>query len=89
MTLRTLADVEKRVQDLHKRTPDQRGRVEKHKHVVRNAPVVAGTRIPTAAIRRFHEAGYSIKKIIAQYPTLTVADVKGALAYEEGLARSA
>jgi uncharacterized protein (DUF433 family) len=84
-----IADVEKRVEELHKRTDDQRGRVEQHRHVVRNAPVIAGTRIPTAAIRRFHEAGYSIEKIIRQYPTLTVEDVKGALAFEERLARSA
>ena len=84
-----ITDVEKRVQELHKRSDDQRGRVEQHKHVVRNAPVIAGTRIPTAAIRRFHEAGYSIEQIIRQYPTLTAEDVKGALAFEEGLARSA
>lgn len=84
-----IADVEKRVQELHKRTDDQRGRVEQHKHVVRNAPVIAGTRIPTAAIRRFREAGYSIRQIIEQYPTLTTKDVKAALAFEEGLAQSA
>jgi uncharacterized protein (DUF433 family) len=84
-----IADVEKRVQELHKRTDQQRGRVEQHKHVVRNAPVIAGTRIPTAAIRRFREAGYSIEQIIRQYPTLTAEDIKGALAFEERLARSA
>jgi uncharacterized protein (DUF433 family) len=84
-----IADVEKRVQQLHKRTDDQRGRVEQHKHVVRNAPVIAGTRIPTAAIRRFRQAGYSIRQIIEQYPTLTAKDVKAALAFEEGLAQSA
>jgi uncharacterized protein (DUF433 family) len=84
-----IADVEKRVEELHKRSPLQRGQVEQHKHVVRNAPVIAGTRIPTAAIRRFREAGYSIEQILRQYPTLTEEDVKGALAFEEGLARSA
>jgi uncharacterized protein (DUF433 family) len=84
-----IADVEKRVDALHKRSPEQQGGVEQHKHVMRNAPVIAGTRIPTAAIRRFHEAGYSIKQIMRQYPSLTEKDVKGALAYEEGLARSA
>ena len=57
--------------------------------MVRNAPVIAGTRIPTAAIRRFREAGYSIEQIIRQYPTLTAEDIKGALAFEERLARSA
>jgi uncharacterized protein (DUF433 family) len=84
-----VADVAKRVAELNKRPPSQRGRVEQHKHVVRNSPVIAGTRIPTAAIRRFHEAGYSVKQIIKEYPSLTPKDIKGALAFEEGLAESA
>jgi uncharacterized protein (DUF433 family) len=84
-----IADVEKGVAELQNRTDDQFGRIERQKHVMRNAPVIAGTRIPTAAIRRFHEAGYSAEQILKQYPTLTAADVGAALAYEEGLARSA
>jgi uncharacterized protein (DUF433 family) len=81
-------DVESRVQELKKRDDSQLGQVERHKHVVRNSTVVAGTRIPTAAIRRFKEAGYSIQQIVKQYPTLTVEDVQAALVHEEGLARS-
>ena len=84
-----IADVKKRVEELHERSPEQRGHIEQHKHVVRNAPVIAGTRIPTAAIRRFHEAGYSAAQILKQYPTLTPEDVQGALKFEERLARSA
>jgi uncharacterized protein (DUF433 family) len=84
-----MADVETRVSELQQRQESQRGQVERHKHVVRNAAVVAGTRIPTAAIRRFHEAGYSVQQIIHQYPTLTPEDVDAALAHEEGLAQSA
>jgi uncharacterized protein (DUF433 family) len=82
-------DVETRVRDLHKRTDGQVGHIERHKHVVRNSTVIAGTRIPTAAIRRFGEAGYTVQQIIRQYPTLTEEDVQAALAYEEGLAQSA
>ena len=82
-------DVEGRVKELKKRDPNKIGHVEQHKHIVRNAPVVAGTRIPTATIRRFHEAGYSKDQILREYPTLTLADVNAALAYEDGLARSA
>lgn len=81
--------IEKRARDISKRSEDQIGRIEQHRHVVRNAPVVAGTRIPTAAIRRFHQAGYSVKEIIREYPTLTANDVSAALSYEEGLAQSA
>jgi uncharacterized protein (DUF433 family) len=82
-------DVEARVQELRKRDNSQFGHIERHKHVVRNSTVVAGTRIPTAAIRRFKEAGYSIPQIVKQYPTLTIEDVQAALVHEEGLARSA
>jgi hypothetical protein len=42
---------------LQKRDTAQVGHVEKQKHVARNSSVIAGTRIPTAAIRRYREAG--------------------------------
>jgi uncharacterized protein (DUF433 family) len=84
-----IQDVEDRVRDLRERKSSQRGHIEQHKFVVRNAPVIAGTRIPTAAIRRFREAGYSVDEILRQYPSLTREDVDAAIAHEEGLARSA
>jgi uncharacterized protein (DUF433 family) len=82
-------DVEARVQALKKRDDSQLGHVERSKYVARNSAVIAGTRIPTATIRRFKEAGYSVEQIIKQYPTLTPEDVQAALAHEEGVARSA
>ena len=82
-------DVETQARSLQQRTPDQIGHVERHKHIVRNSTVIAGTRIPTAAIRRFAEAGYSVAEILRQYPTLTQDDVQAALDHEEGLAQSA
>lgn len=87
--IEVIQDVEDRVRELRERKHEQRGQVEQHKFVVRNAAVIAGTRIPTAAIRRFHEAGYSVEAILRQYPTLSKEDVDAALAHEEGLARSA
>jgi uncharacterized protein (DUF433 family) len=84
-----IEDVETRVAALQKRDTSQIGQVARQKHVARNSSVIAGTRIPTAAIRRFYEAGYSKEQILRQYPTLSLDDVAGALAYEEGLARSA
>jgi uncharacterized protein (DUF433 family) len=84
-----IEDVEAKIKALRQRDPSKIGHVEKHKFVVRNATVVAGTRIPTAAIRRFREAGYSNEQIRAQYPTLTHADIEAALAHEDGLAQSA
>jgi uncharacterized protein (DUF433 family) len=84
-----IQDVEDRVENLKKRDPAKIGHVEQHKHIVRNAPVLAGTRIPTATIRRFHEAGYSKDQILREYPTLTGDDIDAALAHEGGLAKSA
>ena len=82
-------DVADRARKLSTRAPTQYGHVEKHKFVVRNAPVISGTRIPIAAIKRFHEAGYSVSDILAEYPSLTRQDVLAALEHEERLARSA
>jgi uncharacterized protein (DUF433 family) len=84
-----IQDVEDRVRELLQRKAEQRGHIERHKYVVRNASVIAGTRIPTASIRRFREAGYSVEEIIRQYPILTREDVEAAIAHEEGLAESA
>lgn len=74
----------KAVNNLH--TPRDRtnvGRVEKSKYVVHNAPVIAGTRIPVGAIKRFHDAGYSVEAILKEYPDLTADDISAALAYRE------
>jgi uncharacterized protein (DUF433 family) len=84
-----IADVESRIHKIQHRDAGQYGKVEKRKHTLRNASVIAGTRIPTAAIRRFHEAGYSVDQILGQYPTLTEADVNAALEHEQRLAQSA
>lgn len=82
-------DVNEQVRKLQIRSEDQFGRIEQHKYVVRNSPVIAGTRIPTAAIRRFHEAGFTVEQILREYPTLTDKDVAAALSREEVLAKSA
>lgn len=87
-------DVEDRVAELRQRPRSTVGQVGRSRHVLRNAPVVKGTRIPTGAIRRFHEDGYTTEQILKEYPSLSSADVEAALAYEnehgnERLARSA
>lgn len=82
-------DVAEKVDALKRRADDQVGKVEQHRFVARNATVIAGTRIPTATIRRFASAGYSIEQILREYPTLTKADVEAALSFESRLARSA
>jgi uncharacterized protein (DUF433 family) len=68
---------------LKERTSEKIGKIERHRLVMHNAPVIAGTRIPTGAIKRFKDAGYSIEGIMREYPSLTRADVEAAIAFEE------
>ena len=67
---------------LRDRQPEDVGQVRRNRYVVHNAWVVAGTRIPTAAIWNFHEAGYNPEQIIREYPRLTAADIEAAIEFE-------
>lgn len=82
---RIVSDARKDVEKLQERPEERIGRVERSRFVNRNAWVIAGTRIPTGAIRRFKEAGYSTEQIRREYPGLTPADIAAALAHEEKL----
>lgn len=75
-------DMEKAVKAMRGRKPESIGKIEKKRSVAQNQPVVAGTRIPVRSIRAFAEAGYSHDDIRKQYPSLTISDIKAALAYE-------
>jgi uncharacterized protein (DUF433 family) len=74
-------DVRKRVDRLRARAPEKIGQIERHRNVAHNAWVVAGTRIPVKAIRDFAIAGYAPSDILKEYPSLTISDVKSALAH--------
>ncbi len=50
--------------------------------VQRGAPVIAGTRVPVVSIQRLHEDGFTVSKIIAEYPRLTRTDVEAALRHK-------
>jgi uncharacterized protein (DUF433 family) len=58
------------------------GMIERSRSIVQNAPVIAGTRIPVHAIKRFAEAGYSVTQILKEYPDITERDVEAAIAYQ-------
>ncbi|MFZ0636771.1 MAG: DUF433 domain-containing protein [Candidatus Acidiferrales bacterium] len=55
------------------------GQISRSRSVLRNASVVAGTRIPVKAITRLSEDGYTVDQIIAEYPDLRPEDVEAAL----------
>jgi uncharacterized protein (DUF433 family) len=76
-------DVRREASRLRERAPDQIGQIARHRFVVHNAAVVAGTRIPTSAIYNFHRAGYSVEAIISEYPSLTSDDVRAAIMHHE------
>lgn len=80
--LRRVADEARRdTKRLMERRRRQIGKVEVVRGVVGQAPILAGTRIPVAAIRNFADAGFSPEQIIREYPDLTVEDVRAALSY--------
>ena len=76
------ADMRTRSAILARRAPTDIGQIQQHPDVVQNAPVLAGTRIPTRAVWDFHEAGFRIADILREYPTLTEEDVAVAIEYE-------
>jgi len=66
-----------------RRRPDMtKGQISQSRAIARNAPVIAGTRVPVGAVVRLHEDGYSAKRIIAEYPDITPEDVQAALNYK-------
>lgn len=79
--LEIVADnMNERVKAWRQRDEKRAGQIEKRQGF--SAPVVAGTRIPVENIKAFAEAGYSVEKIMLEYPTLTRADIEAALAYK-------
>jgi DNA-binding transcriptional MerR regulator len=78
-----VSDTKKQIEQMHQRDNSKIGQIERSRFVSRNAWVVGGTRIPTAAIRRFKEAGYSDTQILKEYPGLTSRDIAAALLHEE------
>lgn len=79
-------DVRKEAELLRQRTPDQIGKIEKHRYVSHQSEVIAGTRIRVSTIVHFLEAGYSIDRILKEYPSLTEADVIAAKRHGSGIA---
>ncbi len=74
--------VEADVAMLRQRDPASVGKIEQHRSIAHNQPVVAGTRITVASVKAFAAAGYSVDAIRKEYPALAEADITAALAYE-------
>ncbi|MGI8912781.1 MAG: DUF433 domain-containing protein [Chloroflexota bacterium] len=76
------SDTRARALRLRERVPEEIGQITRHRNVESNAWVLAGTRVPTAAVWEFHEAGYGADTILAAYPSLTPPDVQRAIGFE-------
>lgn len=74
------------VAELRQRPPESIGKLRKHRSIGRNAWSVAGTRIAVGSIRRLHEDGYSVDRIVEEYPDLTPEDIDAALHHDESKA---
>jgi uncharacterized protein (DUF433 family) len=82
-------EADKLSEQLRVRDDSDIGRISRHRHVMHNRWVVAGTRVPTSAIWNFHEAGYAPEAIRTEYPNLTIADIDAAIAHEQSLRQAA
>jgi uncharacterized protein (DUF433 family) len=80
---RVTGEIEQAIREMRSRKTESVGKIERKRGIAERQPIVAGTRIPVRSIKAFAEANYSIDDIIKQYPTLTRADIKAALAHED------
>ncbi len=76
-------NMEEAVSKLRGRDASSVGKFERQKNIAHNELVIAGTRIPVRSIKAFAEAGYSVDQINREYPTLTEADIRAAIEYDE------
>lgn len=81
-------DVERESAGLQDRDPSMFGRVDRSRNVMSNQWVIAGTRIPTAVVWDYHEAGYTTEQIQTEYPDLSAGDVAAAIRHERALRKS-
>ncbi len=80
-------DTRRDIEALKERNENTVGRITRARNVCHNAWVIAGTRIPVAAIQRFSSAGYSVQEIKEEYPSLTDADIESAIQHKgDGIA---
>ena len=78
---KVIEDTKRDVIAFRSRPAETLGQITRTRAIAHNSPIVAGTRIPVAAIVRLVEDGYSVEQVIEEYPDLTPDDVAAALAY--------
>lgn len=79
LPLERFADELRKASERDRATRREAGRVERRRGRMGSAEVLAGTRVPIAAIQRLDAAGWSAERITENYPGLTSRDVSAAL----------
>jgi uncharacterized protein (DUF433 family) len=74
-------DVRQSIDRLRQRDTGNVGKVSKTRNVAQNQTVIAGTRIPVQAVKAFAKQGYTVERIMREYPTLTREDICAAIDY--------
>ena len=69
-------EIREQAEKLRRRDASQIGHTEKRKFVQHNTEVISGTRIPVSAIGSFIDAGYSNRRILEEYPSLSPGDIE-------------
>jgi uncharacterized protein (DUF433 family) len=64
-----------RVQGAFTRSTTDQGKVVRRRGRLGSKPVLAGTRVPVAAVRAYLDRGATTREILAAYPDLTEADI--------------
>lgn len=82
-------EMRQKANELRERDKDKFGRLERHRFVMGNAWVFAGTRIPVADVHSLLEAGFTAEAVLEEYPDLVVADIKAARAFAGNLTHAA
>jgi uncharacterized protein (DUF433 family) len=73
-----VSDTRKAIADLNSRGGETRAKIVHGKFTLQNEPVLEGTRIPVATIKRYLDANYTSDEIIKEFPDLTPADIETA-----------
>lgn len=76
------SEVEDTLRELRRRDPKDIGVIERHRYVMRNEWVIAGTRIPVWNLRELADVGYDETAILNEFPMLHPEDVRAALAFD-------
>lgn len=76
-------DMREAVKGEFARDPTREGQIQRVRRVMNSEPVVAGTRVLVRSVKAFIEDGFEDQAILAEYPSLTPADVAAVRALDE------